>query len=166
MPVVTGLFSALMMALAPHGQGLPARTFDTPVDTPTVQIRVAQATPGEGFVRMHSMVPDQSVFVHGRDIVSDDDIEWIAATITPRGALLNVQLSEEGAARLAEASAVAFTRGLQLAVIIRGRLAAAMRGAAPMKLTDGRLHIGLSIPPPEAAEVVAAIAARWPAAER
>lgn len=164
--LVTTCLLSVLVALVPNSQSLAVNISETQVDSPTVQIRIAKATPGEGFVRMHSMVPNQSVFVHRRDIVSDEYIEWIAAKITPHGVSLDVHLSREGAARLAEASTRGFTQGLQLAIIVQGRLAGAMRGAAPLGLTDGRLDIGLSIPPTDAAQVVAAIAARWPEADR
>ncbi|MDQ3996883.1 MAG: hypothetical protein M3303_07665 [Gemmatimonadota bacterium] len=150
---------AALMALSCGRQ--PAQISGAPVaqQKPIIQLRLAQETPGPGFVRMEFLGRKGGVYVAERSIVSDDGIEQVHVQPAADGLLLDVHFSPEGAARLVEATKAGV--GLQLAVLAKSRLVAAAPIVEPLTI-GRRVNIGVYAPAESAQAIAASIAARWP----
>lgn len=135
-----------------------------PGTAPILDIRLASTTPVAGFTRMADPDEDRDVYVAPGSLLTDIDVQHAHGKPVPDGAVVAIRLSPEAAARLREATSNAI--GQHLAVLANGRLASVglIVSAVPSdRNRDHQVTVGLTLPGDVADEVLARVAARWPA---
>ncbi len=124
-----------------------------------IDVRFGYPAAGEGRALMHSVGLGGSAFVDQTSIVTDAQI--LDAQVRRQGGhvIIDLLLTEEGDTRLRNASAETGDR--QIAVLLNRRLAAVMPVAAPVRLPNNRITLGVVVPEVVAEEIVAEVGGRW-----
>lgn len=104
-----------------------------------IEIRLATPFPRSGFVHMEGVGIQRALHVSAHAVVTDGDIKRADACITPDGLALALRLTLDARARLMTATAENI--GMNLAILINGRLVYGPVIRAPGGEFDIRLHI-------------------------
>ena len=123
-----------------------------------LQVRLASESPRADHDRMTQVLNGRTIYVSRTNIAADDGIAHVGATKVEGGLVLNVNLTPEGARRLAEG-----TRG-QDGKLIVAILDSKVITAVPLQgpLTSALLLISADLSPELATALEAKVRAKWP----
>lgn len=133
---------------------------DRSLNGQVVEFHLAQVAPAPGLKLMDALVPDSGFYVESRPIVSDIDIASARVERIPRGLVMHIRLTEDGASRLTRVTHDHI--GSRLALVVNGRLVVApLIIESANVLSDRSFSFAVDMPAASVEQTMAAVAARW-----
>jgi hypothetical protein len=160
-PLMVALALTWALSEGPVQAQVPPATTDS--TSSLIELRVAREVPAPGLLRVSSPVlgEGRDIYVEKTAFLQAEGITFASVAAQPGRLVIALELTDEAASRMTEATAA--NVGRQAAVFFGSRLLSSTRIIEPLRSKHVQVAVEISsLPPGLSEEIASRIAARWP----